>query len=223
MKDYKDILHKFLFGSKKEESYLRKLIQSSLTPFLKEVLTKKIGDDYEEELLSELRFRLVKNKDHWQSLEYISLKYLRTMIRNLVVDTVNGGKLEVYSLQAEVFEEEDAKPITYEDILKDTRETFVEPESDALFKDLLKSIKDEDVQVLCYYFLKSLYGIEIELSGISKDNLYKRWERLRKGKLKEVFDDASPEELRMTVEKFLSDVCQKKGYINNGNTERSNP
>ncbi|MEJ5339862.1 MAG: hypothetical protein ACK42C_06985 [Aquificaceae bacterium] len=215
MKDYKALLSGFLYGGKKEENYIRKLIQVSVNPYMKSLLVRKIGDDYEEELLSELRFRLIKNKDYWQSLEFISLNYLKSMIRNLLVDTINGGRVEVYSLQVQVFEEETAKPLTYEDILKDTRHAFVEAEGNTLFDALMRVIREEDVPVLCYYLGKSLYGVEVELSGLSRDNLYKRWERLRKGRLKEVFDGAEPEELRIAVERFLSEVCEKKGYITN--------
>lgn len=215
MKDYKEILSGFLYGGKREENYLRRLIQNSLSPSMRSVLVKKIGDDYEGELLSELRFRLVKSKDYWQRLEYISLGYLKTIIRNLLVDTINGGRIEVYSLQEQVFEEDTARPITYEDIIKDHRPTFAEAEANLLFDALMKSIKEEDIPVLCYYIGKNLYGIEVDLPGISKDNLYKRWERLRKGRLKEVFDGVGPQELRIALERFLSEVCEKRGYINN--------
>ncbi|QID32733.1 hypothetical protein [Pampinifervens florentissimum] len=61
----------------------------------------------------------------------------------------------------------------------------------------------------------------MELRDISKDNLYKRWERLRKGKLREILSDASAEEIRVVAERFLSEVCQKKGYICNERGELS--
>ncbi|WPM32066.1 hypothetical protein IAE16_09630 [Hydrogenobacter sp. T-2] len=215
MRDYKQLISGFLYGGVKEENYMKKLIRSSLSQYMDALLRRKFGDDYEEEVLSELRLRLINNKDYLQRLEYINLHYLKTLIRNFLVDIINGERIEVYSLQKQVFEEEEAKPVVYEDKLRDTRHHFAEVEGSTLFEALMKNLKDGDMVVLCYYFYKYLYNSEIELRDISKDNIYKRWERLRKGKLKEILGDASPEEIRAMVERFLSEVCQKRGYICN--------
>lgn len=213
MKDYRKVLEGFLNGSKKDENLLRGMIQSILSDELRALLVKKTGsDDFMEDLLSELRLKLFTTRNRWQNLEYISYKYLRSLLKNLIVDTINGAKVEVYSLQVEVFEDI-AKPITYEDIIKDARDYYAETEGKAIFESLLKKIKEDDEPVLCYYFMKVFYGAEIELPGLSKDSLYKRWERLRRSKLREVFDSVSEEELRTVVELFLSEICQKKGYI----------
>lgn len=214
MRDYRELVNNFLYGGKREENFIKKLLRGFLSPSLRSFLIRKIGSDYEEELLSELKLRLIEKRDHLQSLKFMNLGYLRSMIRSLVMDAINGVKGEYYSLNMPVFEEEEAKPITYEDIIKDTRDFYAEPEGDILFELLLKTVREEDVVVLCYYFYKKFYDTEVEITAISKDNLYKRWERLRKGRLRDIFDGASPEELRVAVERFLSEVCQKKGYIN---------
>lgn len=214
MKDYKELVLNFLMGGRKEENYMRQLLKSLISPDMEKVFKRKMGEGYQEELLPELRYRMITRKDYWESLGFISLKYLRTAIKNLLVDIVEGERLSFFSLQKEVFEEEEARPVTYEELIKDHREVFAQVEGDILFEKLMEKVKEEDIPVLCYYFNKSLYGEEIELKSISRDNLYKRWERLRKGRLREVFMGASPEELRNAVEKFLSEVCQKKGYIN---------
>lgn len=213
MKDYRKVLEGFLYGSKKEENFLKGVLQSVISDGVRKLLVQRTGgDDFMEDLLSELRVRLLKTKDRWQKLEYINYRYLKTMLRNFVVDMINGTDVEVYSLQAEIFEDS-AKPVTYQDILKDNRDHYAEPEGGAIFEILLKKIKEDDEPVLCYYFMRLFYGVEIELAGLSKDSLYKRWERLRRGKLKEVFDGVDEEELRVVVELFLSEVCQRKGYI----------
>ncbi len=223
MKDYKRLLFGFISGGKKEENYIRKVVQSLVSPSMELSLKRKFGDDYEEEIISELRLRFINQKDYLHSLEYVNLQYLRTLIRNLLIDTINGTKVQIYSLQEQVFEEEDTRRLTYEDILRDTRDAFMEAEGNTLFEALLKKLREEDVPVLCYYFLKHFYHLEVQVSGISKDNLYKRWERLRKGKLKEVLNGASAEEVRVLVERFLSEVCEKRGFISNNKEKGHEP
>lgn len=212
MRDYRQLLEGFIQGGKKEEDYIRKLVKQAISPHMVKVFVNRIGDDYEEEIISELKYRLIKQSEIWKSRPYISIQYLRSIIKNLVIDILKGEKTPLYSLQTKVFEEE-GKSITYEDILPDTRESFAEAESNLLFEKLIKSIDERDIPVLCYYFNKHLYDAEIELKGISRDNLYKRWERLRKGKLREVFMDATHDEFRVAVERFLSEICKSRGYI----------
>ncbi|MCS7308317.1 MAG: hypothetical protein NZ526_07200 [Aquificaceae bacterium] len=216
MKDYKQLVFGFLMGGKKEEEYIRRLLKNLIKPNMEIALRKTINDDYQEELLHELRYRILLKKDYLESLEFVSLKYLKTIIKNLLVDTIQGERLNLVSLQEKIFEEEEARSITYEEIIKDYREAFAQLEGNILFEELTSKLKEEDIPVLCYYFNKSLYGEEIEIKGISRDTLYKRWERLRKGMLREVLTKVTPEEFRNAVENFLSEICQKRGYINNG-------
>lgn len=217
--NYKDILNGFIQGGKKEEIYVRKLLKSLISLSMEKLLRKRIGDDYEDEIISELRYRIIKNRDYWNSLEFINLKYLKSIIRNMLIDVMNGVKVDVLSLQEDIFKEEDARPLTYEDIIQEDRDAFAQAEGNLLYKVMLESLKEEELLVLCYYFDKFLYGREIQLSGVSKDALYKRWERLRKGKLRNILQDVSPEEMRAFAEKFLSEVCRKIGYINNTEAE----
>ena len=217
--DYRDILNGFIQGGRKEEIYVRKLLKGLISPSMEKILRKRIGDDYEDEIISELRYRIVKNRDYWSSLEFINLKYFRSIIRNTLIDIINGVEVNILSLQEYVFKEDDAKPITYEDIIQEDRDAFAQTEGSLLYKVMLESLKEEELLVLCYYFDKFLYRREAELSGVSKDALYKRWERLKKGKLRNILQDVSPEEMRAFVEKFLSEICGKRGYISNTEAE----
>ncbi|QID32732.1 hypothetical protein [Pampinifervens florentissimum] len=146
MKDYKQLISGFLYGGVKEENYMKKLIRSSLSQYMDALLRRKFGDDYEEEVLSELRLRLINNKDYLQRLEYINLHYLKTLIRNFLIDIINGERIEVYSLQEQVFEEENAKPVLYEDILRDERNSFADAEGGTLFETLMKNLKDRVIR-----------------------------------------------------------------------------
>lgn len=210
MKDYKQILEGFIRGGKKEELYIRNIVKQFTTLYMDEVFINKLGNDYEEEIISKLREKLISSKS-WKSYSYISKNYLRSIVKNLIADMFEE-EFPVISLQEKIHEDGE-ESLTYEGIISDTREALAEVYGNLIFEKLVMSIDEQDITVLCYYFNKALYGVEIELKEISKDNLYKRWERLRNKKLKKIFEDVTQEEFRIAVERFLSEVCRDRGYI----------
>jgi len=77
----------------------------------------------------------------------------------------------------------------------------------------VSKLSEKEKRVMCYYLYKSIYSKEIPIKGISKANLYKTWERLKNKIATEMSYIPSEEEFREFVERFLSEVCEKEGYL----------
>lgn len=211
-KDYKERLLKFLEGKpdRELEALLRKLVRESAFR-MEKALKRKYGDNYQEEVYSELIYRLWLAKGKLINLEAIYLNYIRSTIKNLLVDLVNGyAKHEHYSLSEIVFENEEGRSVSFEELLKDERLIVASADTESMITDLLKRLDKKDTLVLCYYFTLHLYGEKLQLKNLSKNNLYKRWERL-KPKLKELLEGLSHEEIRAFMEAYLSGVCKSLG------------
>lgn len=204
-KDYSRIIKGIINGSLKwnsaEYSALRELIFS-----ISRTILGNPGYDELEEIESEFLYRIFEYKDRFLDAKFISQNYIRKMVKNIIVD--------LYSKKERVFSEfevenKDGKVFTLEDFVgvEDTNRLMVEVEQ--ALERIRAVLKEKDYEVLCYYVLKKLHGVKIEIS-ISEDNLHKRWERLKK-RIEPIFADMSQKEQEYLVRK-LSDFCKEAGY-----------
>ncbi len=211
-KNYREELLKLANGNidKKFERFIKALIFKEALKF-EQVLRKKYGDDYVEELYSDFVEKVLRSKGLIQNSDHISTGYIRTIIRNLLVDKINGSyQYKHYSLSESVFTSDDGKEVSFEEILKEEKVPAVVSEMQNLIKAIKEDLEDRDLLVLCYYVHYYLYGEKREMRGLSKANLYKRWERL-KPYMRKLFDGLREEEVRAFMEIYLSEVCDGLG------------
>ncbi len=206
MAEVKDRILAFLEGSERE--YFKQLIRKeAVKSGLDTLLRKKIGDDYEDEILSVLYLKLYVMKEELKAKPKINHSYLSRVIYTCMVDTLNGNTEEKVILR-----DEEGNVRDFEEVFGEERDYDINPSSEELFRAVKDKLKDKDVDVLCYYLYKELYSIEIKPEGMNKTTLYKRWERLKK-KLAGLFPFVpTEEEFREFAEKYLSEVCEKRGY-----------
>ncbi|GAB6065983.1 hypothetical protein JCM9492_10750 [Aquifex pyrophilus] len=206
MADIKGKVFAFLEG--KEKEYFKELIKKEATKSGLEVfLRKKIGDDYVDEILSVLYLKLYLLKEELETRPRINHSYISRVIYTCMVDTLNGNSEEKV-----VFRDEEGEVRDFEEVFGEEEDYELSPASEELFGAVSNKLKDKDIDVLCYYLYKELYSVEIKLEGMNKTTLYKRWERLKK-KLAKLFPfKPTEEEFREFAEKYLSEVCEKRGY-----------
>ena len=181
-----------------------------------EVLRKRIGDDYAEEILSDLRLKALAmvRSGKLESKEFVSISYLRKMIRSCIVDALNGDvKLNLINVEVLNYEDEEGKVVSFEENIAVEEDKDLQIVSKDLFYEIVSKLSEKEKKVMCYYLYKSIYSKEIPIKGISKANLYKTWERLKKKIATNMPYIPSEEEFRKFVERFLSEVCEKEGYL----------
>ncbi len=179
------------------------------------LLRKRIGDDYAEEILADFKVRviLMVKAGKLEDKEFISLNYLRKMLRSCMIDALNGdSKINFVSMEELNYEDDEGNVVSFEENVGFEEDKDLKLAASDLFSKLVVKLSDKDKKVMCYYLYKSLYSKEIPLDGISKANLYKSWERLRKKLAEEMPYVPSEEEFREFAERFLSEVCDKEGY-----------
>lgn len=211
-KNYREELLKLANGNidKKFERLIKALIFKEAFKF-EQVLRKKYGDDYVEELYSDFVEKVLRSKGVIQNSDHISTGYIRTIIRNLLMDKINGSyQYKHYSLSEPVFISDEGNEVSFEEVLKEERVPVAVSEMQNLIKAIKEDLEDRDLLVLCYYVHYYLYGEKREMRGLSRANLYKRWERL-KPYMKRLFDGLREEEVRAFMEIYLSEVCNGLG------------
>ena len=180
-----------------------------------ELLKKRIGDDYTEEILADFKLKvlLMLKSGKLEEKEFISRAYLRKMIRSCIVDALNGDpRFKFISIEELNYEDEEGNTASFEENIGIKEDKDLKITASDLFSRLMGKLSDKDKKVMCYYLYKSLYSKEIHLEDISKANLYKSWERLKKKLAEEMPYIPSEEEFREFAERFLSEVCDKEGY-----------
>lgn len=212
----KDKLAGLIEGSKEAEGFflkeIRKLVRSmEIEPLFK----RRFGDDYAEEVLSDLRLKvfLMFNAGKIEDKDFISLSYVRKMIRSCVVDALNGEfKMKTVSMENLNYEGQEGEVVSFEENIAVEEDKDLSLEAESLFEAIMRILSDKDMDVLCYYLYKAMYSEEVVPEGTSKTNLYKRWERLKKKIAKELPYTPSEEEFREFAERYLSEVCDTRGY-----------
>ena len=197
-------------------NFLLKEIQSvARENELEELLKRRLGDDYAEEILADFRLKvfLMVRSGKLEEKEFISKSYIRKMIRSCAIDILNGdSKLNFMSVEDLNYENDEGDVVSFEENISVEEDKDLQINAEDLFEEIVAKLSEKEKKVMCYYLYKSLYSKEISLQGISKANLYKIWERLRKKIANEISYTPSKEEFREFAERFLSEVCDKEGY-----------
>lgn len=210
MKDIKPLVEKFYETGKWEDD-----IEGKIKSFIRNfVISKKLekgikrilGDDYVEEIYSLFILKLLKNKDLLLSKKSISFSYLISIVKNVIFDFYRkramNFEVSVQSLHYS-YEEGNLEEV----IFKQEPPEYYPIEVYELFNKILKIFDEKDKETLCYYLFKQ-FGEEFKVKSLSKDALYKRWERLKK-KLRENFGEINLELWTAFVELYVSEVCKK--------------
>ncbi|EDP75984.1 sigma-70 family RNA polymerase sigma factor [Hydrogenivirga sp. 128-5-R1-1] len=179
------------------------------------LLRNRIGDDYAEEILADFKLKvlLMLKSGKLEEKEFISTFYVRKMIRSCIVDALNGDpKLNLVNMEELNYQDEEGNVVSFEENVGIEEDKDLSITVGDLFSELVNKLSEKDKKVMCYYLYKSLYAKEIALDGLSKANLYKSWERLKKKLAEEMPYVPSEEEFREFAERFLSEVCDKEGY-----------
>ncbi|MGB9874163.1 MAG: hypothetical protein ACPLRS_04250 [Hydrogenobacter sp.] len=213
-KNYKEELVLLLNG--KNTVFERKLKSMIITiarrSGLETPLTEKYGRDFVEDIYSEFFIHLMENKHSLLSKEFISINYISVMIKNLMVDKLNGSRyVKTVSYEELNYKDDEGREISFESLIKDEREFFSQHEGDQLFNLILKSLDQKDLIALCYYLTYYIKGVKPKVKSMSANNLYKRKERL-KLKISKYLEGLSDQDARYLFEKLLSEVCEKLDY-----------
>jgi len=175
-------------------------------------LRNRVGDDYAEEVFSLFLLKLKIMEKTIRQKENIVQSYVNKIIYTCIIDILNSFKKgEEISVRELSHENEEGEVLDFEDAIPVYHKDY-SIEAEDLLKIVMKIISEKDIEVLCYYLNKEFYSREIPIS-VNKTTLYKRWERLRKKLASELPYIPSEEEFRAFAEKFLSEVCEKKGFI----------
>jgi len=192
---------------------------------VEDLLKRRVGDDYEEEILSDLRLKALAmvRSGKLEDKEFVSISYLRKMIRSCIVDALNGDtKLNLINMEVLNYEDEEGKVVNFEENIAVEEDKDLKIVAEDLFCEIVSKLSEKEKKVMCYYLYKSIYSKEMPLEGISKANLYKTWERLKNKIATEMSYIPSEEEFREFVERFLSEVCEKEGYLIERSDENGN-
>ncbi len=208
------------FAEGKEDLQFRNFLLKEIRSVAREneiedLLKRRLGDDYAEEVLADFRLKvfLMVRSGKLEEKEFISKSYVRKMIRSCAIDILNGdSKLNFISVEDLNYESDEGNVVSFEENVSVEEDKDLQINAEDLFDEIVAKLSEKEKKVMCYYLYKSLYSKEIPLEGISKDNLYKIWERLRKKIANEVSYIPSKEEFREFAERFLSEICDKEGY-----------
>lgn len=214
----KDVLKAFAEGREdpKTRNFLIKEIRAVVRKSDMEALLKKrLGDDYAEDILADLRLKVVSmvRSGKLEDKEFINVSYIRKMIHSCMIDALNGDfKLNPVNMESLNYEDEEGSVVSFEEAIPVEEDKDLEITAKDLFDEIVCRLSENEKKVMCYYLYKGLYSKEIHLEGISKSNLYKIWERLKKKIANGISYVPSEEEFREFAERFLSEVCDKEGY-----------
>ena len=217
--DYKELLIKFAEG--KETPKEREFLKNTIAKFVRqtgkeESFKKRWGDDYVEELLSKLSVKVISQKDLIKEKSFVSWKYFLSIIKSCVIEFHQ----ELRSLQE--FPYEEAKNPKTEENNRSVEETGIfayeekveeKIEAEEFYEYMLNFLEEKDYPILCYYLCKEFQKDCKKPEGLSEANLYKRWERLKKKLRDRLTYEPSAEAMKYFIDKFLSEICKKLGYI----------
>ncbi|SHK15619.1 sigma-70 family RNA polymerase sigma factor [Thermocrinis minervae] len=213
MKDAKDLISKLLGDDPKEykkaEVYLKNLIiRISRSSGMEETMRKFLGEDWVEDVASEIKYKILTKKAELLRKEELKISYIGIMIKNTLLDLYDKNLLSIS------LDEQRAEVVDVQSLTPYYKGIDSQVELDQTYNLIVSSLSDREKMVLCYYLRKYLYGDVEELKGISKDNVYKTWERTKK-KINKILEyRLSESELKMIVERLLSEVCNYRSYKN---------
>ncbi len=194
-----------------KEFFLREIkkVAGEMEPLLK----ARLEDDYGEEILSDLLLKLLIMKDALLQKEKINRSYLHKVIRSCIIDRLSReGKLQTLSMDRPLWEDDEGEIRSFEEVFGVEENRDLKIEAGTLFDEIMSFLSEKDRDVLCYYLYKELYNKEVKVEGISKGALYKRWERLKAKINRKLSFVPTQEEFRLFAERFLSEVCTKRGF-----------
>ena len=218
MEEYKDLLLRFATG--KESLQEREIIKNFVLKQVRisgreKIFIDKWEKNYIEDLLSDLRVKILELKETLESKEFINWSYFQKVVKSCI---------EEFHKQMIYLQE-----IPYENLKVKNKEDELEFEESILFScemrpeedleneefycSMLEIIDDKDYPIICYYLCKESNKTCKEPEDISKNNLYKRWERLKKRINEKLPYRPSESEMKYFYEKFMSEICEKLGYI----------
>ena len=216
--DYRELLIRFAEG--RETPQEREFIKNSTAKFIRqtrkdEIFRRNWGDDYLEDVLSELRKMMILQKSLIEEKSFVSWRYFLSIVRSCVEEFYSKIR------PSEEIPYEVAKPKTEQDE-RDIEETKIfayehrveeKAEGPEFYEVMLDLMDEKDYPVVCYYLCKEVQKNCTKPKGISEANLYKRWERFKK-KLKDHLPyEPSADAVKYFIDRFLSEICQRQGYI----------
>ena len=216
--DYRELLIRFAEG--RETPQESEFIKNSIAKLIRqtgrdEIFRKNWGDDYLEDILSELRERLILYKRAIEEKTFINWQYFLRIVRSCVEEfysKIRPSEEVPYDALKKKTEQDDrdieeTKIFAYEDRVEEKAEG---PE---FYEVMIKLMDEKDYPVVCYYLCKEVQKDCTKPKGISEANLYKRWERFKK-KLKDHLPyEPSADAVKYFIDRFLSEICQRQGYI----------
>ena len=210
MENIKPIIEKFYKTGKWEgdfESKIKGFIKNFVSSKgLDETIRRIVGDDYVEEVYSVFTIKLFENKELILSKENVSFGYLTAMIKNAIMDIYRKRAMN-YEISIQSLQNPDKEGNLEDVIITQEPPKYYPIEVEELFNKILKLLDEKDKETLCYYISKQL-GEEFEVKTLSKDALYKRWERLKK-KLRENLEEVNTELWKAFIDLYMSEVCDK--------------
>ncbi|MDQ7039149.1 MAG: hypothetical protein Q9N26_08175 [Aquificota bacterium] len=193
--------------------FLEEIKKVALQSKVEHFLRTRLGDDYAEEVLSDLILKFIIMREVLLKKERITRSYVRKVIRSCLVDTVNReGKISTVSINNPVNPHEEGWVESFEDLLGKEEDKDLRIQAEELFDVIMSLLSEKDKDTLCYYLNTEIYDRNVEVKGMSKDALYKRWERLKKKIREKLTFVPTEEEFRIFAERFLSEVCAERGY-----------
>ncbi|WP_333785230.1 hypothetical protein [Thermocrinis sp.] len=219
--DYKELLIKFSEG--KETPKEREFLKNTIGKFVRqrgkeESFKRRWGDDYVKDLLSEIRIRIISRKKFLEERAFVNWKYFLSIINSCLIEFYQ----ELRSSQEVPYEkvrnpktEENNRSVEETDIFAYEENVEEKIEAEEFYENMLRFLEERDYPILCYYLCKEFQKDCKKPEGLSEANLYKRWERLKK-KLRDYLTyEPSAEAMKYFIDRFLSEVCKKLGYILN--------
>jgi len=180
---------------------------------LEDFLRHRVGDDFAEEVFNAFLLKLKIMENPLKNKEEINTLYVNKVIYSCIVEVLNSSRPEIEIPAGDIKREgEEGNVLDFEEVIPTIHEDY-SIEAKDLFEIVMEIISEKDIEVLCYYLYKEFYSQEIQISGLSKSTLYKRWERLKKKLASELPYIPDEGEFREFAEKFLSEICNKRGLI----------
>lgn len=211
MSDIKPVLEEFFKTGKWQGDFENK-IKGTIVSFisregLEQSIKRILGDNYLEEIYSTFVLKLLSNKELILSKPKVSFSYLASMIKNTIMDLYRK-KSFLYEISVQAFQDTGEEEGNLEEVIfKIESPNYTPLEVYDLLKKVTSYLDDKDKETLCYYIAKEL-GEDFEVKTLSKNALYKRWERLKK-KLREILEEINEELWKYFVDLYMSEVCRK--------------
>lgn len=216
--DYRELLIRFAEG--RETPQEREFINNSTAKLIRqrgkdEIFRRNWGDDYLEDILSELRERLIVHKRALEEKTFINWQYFLNIVRSCVdkfYSRIRPSEEISYDTLKKRTEQDD-RSIEETNIFAYEERIEEKAEGSKFYEVMIKILDEKDYPVVCYYLCKEVQKNCNKPKGISEANLYKRWERFKK-KLKDHLPyEPSADAVKYFIDRFLSEICQRQGYI----------